>query len=546
MADKKKKTEEMYSDLLNRENQSFWKKWNSLNRVGHSLVSRIEGETVEKNIANVFANYFESVYGGSDTNEHEFLKNDFNNSFADYFVNHINDDIMSSYLTWSDMIELASKIKIGKATAGIVKPQHFLHGGPRLLQHFQILFNGMLQHGSVPTSFLKGTISPIIKDNEGDVSATTNYRGITLSSLPSKLFEFAIQLKTADLLQTDDLQFGFKRKTSTSHAIYCLKSTVEHFLNHNSRVYVAFLDCSKAFDRISHHGLFSKLIDRKVLLCIMLCLIFWYSNMYSIVKWGSEHSKTFPVPLGIKQGGINSPDFFACYFDGLTHFLREKKLGCHIGNLFLASLFFADDIVLLAPTRSALQRMINECSNYCDKYCLSFNAKKSKVMVFSKAKVNMNIIEPLTIGGGEIEFVEKIKYLGTNIISNPSIAFSHEGDLRSFYRSANSVLNQLFEPDECIQMCLLYSHCVPCFTYASAIKDYTGRQMSDCNTALNDAIRKIFTFQRWESVRSLREGFGYPALSEMFDKARQKFTLSLSNHGNKTISRLHAFVSVDL
>ena len=167
-------------------------------------------------------------------------------------------------------------------------------------------------------------------------------------------------------------------------------------------------------------------------------------------------------------------------------------------------------------------------------------------MVFSKAKVNMNIIEPLTIGGGEIEFVEKIKYLGTNIISNPSIAFSHEGDLRSFYRSANSVLNQLFEPDECIQMCLLYSHCVPCFTYASAIKDYTGRQMSDCNTALNDAIRKIFTFQRWESVRSLREGFGYPALSEMFDKARRKFTLSLSNHGNKTISRLHAFVSVDL
>ena len=69
--------------------------------------------------------------------------------------------------------------------------------------------------------------------------------------------------------------------------------------------------------------------------------------------------------------------------------------------------------------------------------------------------------------------------------------------------------------------------------------------MSDCNTALNDAIRKIFTFQRWESVRSLREGFGYPALSEMFDKARRKFTLSLSNHGNKTISRLHAFVSVD-
>ena len=223
----------MYADLLNRDHNSFWKSWNKLNKVGNSLVTRIKGETDEKNIANVFASYFESVYGGSDTDEHLKLKNEFTNSFSSYFSDHINDDIMSSYLTWSDMIELASKVKIGKATAGLVKPQHFIHGGPRLLQHFQILFNGMLQHGSVPTSFLKGTISPIVKDNQGDMSDTSNYRGITLSSLPSKLFEFAIQLKTAHLLNTDDLQFGFKRKTSTTHAIYCLKSTVEQFLNHN-------------------------------------------------------------------------------------------------------------------------------------------------------------------------------------------------------------------------------------------------------------------------------------------------------------------------
>ena len=189
--------------------------------------------------------------------------------------------------------------------------------------------------------------------------------------------------------------------------MYCLKSTIDHFTNHNSRVYVAFLDCSKAFDRISHHGLFSKLIERKVPLCIILCLIFWYGNMHSAVKWGSESSRDFSVPLGIKQGGINSPDFFACYYDGLTTLLRQKQLGCHIGNLFLASLFFADDIVLLAPTRSSLQGMINECSVYCEKYCLSFNNKKSKVMVFSKSKVDKSIISPLTVGGGNIDFVDR-------------------------------------------------------------------------------------------------------------------------------------------
>ena len=268
------RVEKMYTDLVNSDKNSFWKSWNSFNRTDNSIASRICGETDEKNISNVFASYFESVYGGNDTPEHVALKNDFDDEFSFYFSHHVNDDIMSTYLSWSDMIEIASKIKIGKATAGIVKPQHFINGGPRLLQHFQILFNSMLQHGFVPTEFLKGTISPIVKDNQGDTSDTSNYRGITLSSLPSKLFEFAIQRKTADLLHTDDLQFGFKRRTSTNHALYCLKSTIEHFTSHNSRVYVAFLDCSKAFDRISHDGLFTKLMNRKVPLCIILCLIF--------------------------------------------------------------------------------------------------------------------------------------------------------------------------------------------------------------------------------------------------------------------------------
>ena len=178
--------------------------------------------------------------------------------------------------------------------------------------------------------------------------------------------------------------------------------------------------------------------------------------------------------------------------------------------------------------------MINECSIYCEKYCLSFNNKKSKVQ---------SIIQPLTVGGGNIDFVDSIKYLGTHINSDPSLSFSHEEDLRSFYRASNSVLNQLHSPDETVLMHLLYAHCVPCFTYASAVKDYSGRQMTECTVALNDAIRKIFTFQRWESVRVLREGFGYSALCDIFAKAKKKFDLSLPCHANATVSRLCSVIT---
>ena len=305
---------------------SFWNKWKSINRTADSLAPRINGETDPKGIADTFASYFESVYGDNDTHEHRTMKSNFYTEYSNYHSEHINDSIKPYFLSWDEMISIVEKIKLGKSSSGLCRPEHILHGSPSLISHLHLLFNGLIQHGYVPTEFLRGIITPIVKDSQGDLSDTSNYRGITLSCLPAKLFEFAIQLKTSNLLLTDELQFGFKKKTSTSHALFTLKSTVDHFLSNGSNVYVAFLDCTKAFDRISHFGLFSKLMKRRIPLCILMCLIFWYLNMSCRVRWGTELSKEFSVPLGIKQGGINSPDFFGVYFDDLCQLLRQLQV----------------------------------------------------------------------------------------------------------------------------------------------------------------------------------------------------------------------------
>ena len=153
------------------------------------------------------------------------------------------------------------KLKPGKSSSGPVKPEHIFHGSDKLVLHLHLLFNAMIQHGIVVDDFLKGTITPIVKDSEGDVSDCTNYRGITLGGLFSKLFEFGIDLKVSPYLKSDSLQFGFKKRTSTSHALFTLKSTIDYFNSHGSDVFVVFLDCTKAFDRISHYGLFNKLME---------------------------------------------------------------------------------------------------------------------------------------------------------------------------------------------------------------------------------------------------------------------------------------------
>ena len=81
----------------------------------------------------------------------------------------------------------------------------------------------MLRHGHVPRQFQQGTIVPIVKDQHGDKGDMNNYRGITITPILSKIFEHALQRLSETFLSTSQYQFGFKKKSSTSHAIHFLK-----------------------------------------------------------------------------------------------------------------------------------------------------------------------------------------------------------------------------------------------------------------------------------------------------------------------------------
>ena len=95
-----------------------------------------------------------------------------------------------------------------------------------------------------------GTIVPIVKDRQGNLGDLNNYRGITIAPIISKIFEHVLRIVFSDSLSTSNFQFGFKRKSSTSHAIFCLKETINYYTERGSSVFCSFLDASKAFDRL--------------------------------------------------------------------------------------------------------------------------------------------------------------------------------------------------------------------------------------------------------------------------------------------------------
>ena len=211
-------------------------------------------------------------------------------------------------------------------------------------------------------------------------------------------------------------------------------------------------------------------------------------------------------------------------------------MGCHLIQLFIGCILFADDLALIAPTRKALQKMIALCQEYCDRYCLDFNTKKSKIMIFGKS-YNENIA-PLRLSNEPIEIVSEWKYLGTTLVSGKRLSFSARPDLSSFFRATNAVINVLKGAHEHTLMMLLHSNCVPILTYACAVKQYSSSDMDDCDVAMNGAFRKIFGLTDYLSIRPLRASFGFTSLDDTFKVARDRFLISCHSHPNPIVSRI--------
>ena len=77
------------------------------------------------------------------------------------------------------------------------------------------------------------------------------------------------------------------------------------------------------------------------------------------VAWCNVLSEYFLATNGVKQGGVLSPVIFCIYIDNLLVRLLKSGFGCYIGNTFVGALAYADDIVLVAPSASAMHRLLS-------------------------------------------------------------------------------------------------------------------------------------------------------------------------------------------
>ena len=166
-------------------------------------------------------------------------------------------------------------------------------------------------------------------------------------------------------------------------------------------------------------------------------------------------------------------------------------------------------------------------------------------MIFGNTKGKN--VTPLTLYNEPLEFVPQWTYLGVTIVAGSSLTFTCKKELSNFYRSLNSLLSSIQKPNEVVLMNLLYSNCVPGLTHGAEVKLIPSSELNDCNVALNNGICRIFSYNRWESKRYLRQQLSFPSITEIFHSCSRKFLSKCLNGEtqNDVIQRLAIYTKLE-
>ena len=269
------------------------------------------------------------------------------------------------------------------------------------------IFNLSLISGLVPDSMKIAKVIPLFK--KGDKEDTNNYRPISLLSTISKILEKLIYNRIVKFFQLhkifSNLQFGFRKKHSTIHALLTFIEKVTHSLDNFSHTVGIFLDFSKAFDTIDHDILLYKLSHYGVRGKALEWFRSYLSNRKQYVNLNDYKSHMQYIKDGVPQGSLLGPLLFLVY---INDFHRSSDVLSFILFADDSNLFYSHpDPYILANT---LNIELNKVTQWIKANKLSLNMQKTKYMLFSNSieQLPINIIFDDT----PLEEVTDIKFLG--------------------------------------------------------------------------------------------------------------------------------------
>ena len=522
--------------LSNNKFSSFWQEIRKIKKPNSYMnVNVIDGCIGDMKIVDNFKDIYESLYNSVVDKNKDLIDNKIN-SLVEKCINKSCSSPHSFSL--KQIINAISSLKSNQKdyTYNILS-NNFINGSVKLFNFLNKIFNSILIHGCTDYIFNQSITVPIVKNKRKSKNDSSNYRAITLGSIICKIFEYLILDLSKDILESDRYQFAFKNEHSTTLCTSMVLQTIEYYKNNNSNVYVLFLDCTKAFDKVNHSKLFNILIDKNICPLVLRIIKNMYCYANSRIKWNDVTSDVFYIGNGVKQGGVLSPRLFNLYLDPLLNEIRKSRFGCHVGNVSANCFAYADDVALLSPSLHGINELIRICEKYSIDFSIVFNPAKCALMYFNSEVKNKfdNFNVDVFMFGQRIPLTDTFNHLG-HTISNSRNLLNIEGILRDMKNKTNAIFNCFNHLDFNSRRVLFNSQCLS--LYGSELFDINCSYINQICTAWRSCCRKVAKIPNRTHSNYIHTLFGTNSLYDIIVKRVLNFLLQGIFHKNDIIKSI--------
>ena len=238
----------------------------------------------------------------------------------------------------------------------------------------KMIFEKSLMCGNFPSGWKLANIQPIHKKASRQIKS--NYRPISLLPVCSKVFEKIIFDDLYKFLNENNLisslQSGFRPGDSTINQLLSITTEIYEAFENFEEVRAAFLDISKAFDKVWHEGLLFKLKQNGISGNLYVFMESYLSDRKQRVVLNGLESGWKNVLSGVPQGSVLGPLLFLIYINDLSDGIISKMR------------LFADDSSLFATvtdinlTHSQILDDLNTITNWAKQWKMQFNPDITK------------------------------------------------------------------------------------------------------------------------------------------------------------------------
>lgn len=275
------------------------------------------------------------------------------------------------------------------------------------------IFRKSLECGIVPADWKQANVCAIYK--KGPKALPENYRPVSLTSHVCKTFESILKDKICEHIDKYNLmnhsQHGFVKNKSCLTNLLEFVAFVSDCIDAHKEVDVIYLDFQKAFDKVPHKRLLTKIKSFGIAEHVYNWIENWLTDRKQRVVVNDSFSDWKCVTSGVPQGSVLGPLLFIIYVNDMDEALVSRLLK------------FADDAKLFRcisdpDSVNILRDDLKSLCQWSEDWQMVFNVEKCKIMHFG----TKNAKEQYSINNDSLSEVIEERDLGIIIQSDLKVS----------------------------------------------------------------------------------------------------------------------------